>query len=186
MTTPYPKVFLLSALVLLAGCAQTHEVPKLRHQVVELNQKLTTLTQQATVLEQQNQLNQSSTSGVYLLPAANNAARLQSSIGELSVSLSHVKAEANGTQALLHVRTLSQASLPAFKAVVEWGQLDAVTGKPLTADSLSQPVASAGSLLPKPEQNFELRFSGLTPEQLGFVRLHSIVPTAQPAVVQQH
>ncbi|QGH60303.1 DUF3251 domain-containing protein [Serratia proteamaculans] len=181
MTTRYPKFFLLSTLVLLAGCAQTREVPKLRNQVVELNQQLTTLTNQATALEQQNQLNKNSTSGVYLLPAANNAARLQSSLGELSVSLSHVKSEANGTQALLHVRTLSQASLPAFKATVEWGQLDATTGKPLTADALSQPIASAESLLPKTEHNFELRFSGLTPDQLGFVRLHSVEPTAAAA-----
>jgi hypothetical protein len=186
MTTRYPKIFLLSTLVLLAGCAQTREVPKLHNQVVELNQQLTTLTNQATALEQQNQLNKNSTSGVYLLPAANNAARLQSSLGELSVSLSHVKTEANGTQAMLHVRTLSQASLPAFKAIVEWGPLDATTGKPLTADALSQPIASADSLLPKTEYSFELRFSGLTPDQLGFVRLHSVVPTAQPAVVQQH
>ncbi|CAI2791586.1 Uncharacterized lipoprotein yajI precursor [Serratia grimesii] len=176
MTTHYPKIILLSTLALLTGCAQNHEVPKLHNQVVALNQQLTTLTNQATALEQQNQLNKNSTSGVYLLPAANNAARLQSSLGELSVSLSHVKTEANGTQALLHVRTLSQASLPAFKAVVEWGQLDPATGKPLATDSLSQPIASADSLLPKSEHTFELRFSGLTPEQLGFVRLHSVEP----------
>lgn len=176
MTTHYPKIILLSTLALLTGCAQNHEVPKLHNQVVALNQQLTTLTNQATALEQQNQLNKNSISGVYLLPAANNAARLQSSLGELSVSLSHVKTEANGTQALLHVRTLSQASLPAFKAVVEWGQLDPATGKPLATDSLSQPIASADSLLPKSEHTFELRFSGLTPEQLGFVRLHSVEP----------
>lgn len=181
MTTRYPKIFLLSALVLLAGCAPTREVPKLRNQVVELNQKLTILTNQATALEQQNQLNQNSTSGVYLVPAANNAARLHSNLGELSVSLSHVKTEANGAQALLHVRILSQASLPAFKAVVEWGQLDAATGKPLTADALSQPIATPDSLLPKTEYSFELRFSGLTPEQLGYVRLHSVEPTTVAA-----
>ncbi|CAI0922075.1 SadB/YajI family lipoprotein [Serratia quinivorans] len=181
MTTRYPKIFLLSTLVLLAGCAQTREVPKLRNQVVELNQQLTTLTNQATALEQQNQLNKNSTSGVYLLPAANNAARLQSSLGELSVSLSHVKNEANGTQAMLHVRTLSQASLPAFKAIVEWGQLDATTGKPLTAEALSQPIVSQDSLLPKTEYSFELRFSGLTPDQLGYVRLHSVEPTTAAA-----
>jgi len=186
MTTSYPKVCLLAAAVLLAGCAQDPEVPTLRHQVVELSQKVNRLTNQAAALEQQNQLNQRSDSGVYLLPAANTAARLQSSLGELSVSLSNIKSEANGTQAQLHVRILSQATLPAFKAVVDWGQLDAATGKPLEAEALSQPIASADSLLPKSGQTFELRFSGLTPDQLGFVRLHSVVPTAQPAVVQQN
>ncbi|CAI2491888.1 Uncharacterized lipoprotein yajI precursor [Serratia ficaria] len=186
MTISYPKACLLAAAVLLAGCAKNPEAPKLRSQVIELNQKVSQLTDQATALEQQNRLNLDSEDGVYLLPAAGNAARLNSAIGELSVSLSHVKNEANGTQAQLHVRILSQARLPAFKAVVEWGQLDAATGKPLTADALTQPIASADSLLPKPAQAFELRFSGLTPDQLGYVRLHGVVPTAQPAVVRQH
>ena len=176
MTTCYPKIALLAAAGLLAGSAHKPAVPQLRHQVAALNQKVSVLTDQTTALERQNQLNQHSDNGVYLLPAARSAARLQSGIGELSVSLSHIKNEANGTQAQLHVRVLSQATLPPFKAVVEWGQLDA----------LSQPIASADSLLPKPGQDFELRFSGLTPEQLGYIRLHSLVSTAQPAVVKQH
>ncbi|EPC6044329.1 hypothetical protein BMF90_11410 [Serratia sp. OLHL2] len=186
MTTRSPKIALLAAAVLLTGCAHNAAVPQLRHQVAALNQKVSVLTDQATALERQNQLNQHSDNGVYLLPAARSAARLQSGIGELSVSLSHIKSEANGAQAQLHVRILSQATLPPFKAVVEWGQLDAATGRPLTAEALSQPIASADSLLPKPGQDFELRFSGLTPEQLGYIRLHSLVATAQPAVVQQH
>ncbi|HAT3778479.1 TPA: DUF3251 domain-containing protein [Serratia marcescens] len=187
MTTCYPKIALLAAAVLLAGCAHNAAVPQLRHQVAALNQKVSVLTDQTTALERQNQLNQHSDNGVvYLLPAARSAARLQSGIGELSVSLSHIKNEANGTQAQLHVRVLSQATLPPFKAVVEWGQLDEDTGRPLTAEALSQPIASADSLLPKPGQDFELRFSGLTPEQLGYIRLHSLVSTAQPAVVKQH
>ena len=161
-------------------------MPQLRHQVAALNQKVSVLTDQTTALERQNLLNQHSDNGVYLLPAARSAARLQSSLGELSVSLSHIKSEANGTQAQLHVRILSQATLPPFNAVVEWGPLDEATGRPLTAEALSQPIASADSLLPKPGQDFELRFSGLTPEQLGYIRLHSLVSTAQPAVVQPH
>ncbi|WP_241015925.1 DUF3251 domain-containing protein, partial [Serratia ureilytica] len=133
-----------------------------------------------------NQINHHPHPGVSLRRGGGRAPRLQSGIGELSVSLSHIKSEANGAQAQLHVRILSQATLPPFKAVVEWGQLDAATGRPLTAEALSQPIASADSLLPKPGQDFELRFSGLTPEQLGYIRLHSLVATAQPAVVQQH
>lgn len=186
MTTCYPKIALLAAAVLLTGCARNAAVPQLRHQVAALNQKVSVLTDQTTALERQNLLNQHSDNGVYLLPAARSAARLQSGIGELSVSLSHIKSEANGTQAQLHVRILSQATLPPFNAVVEWGQLDEATGRPLTAEALSQPIASADSLLPKPGQDFELRFSGLTPEQLGYIRLHSLVATAQPAVVQPH
>ncbi len=97
MTIRYRQVCLLTAMILLAGCAQNREVPKLTNQVVELKQVLGELTEQATALERQNRLNQSSSSGVYLLPAANNAARLQSSVGELSLSLNYVKSEANGS-----------------------------------------------------------------------------------------
>ncbi|HHB1425093.1 TPA: DUF3251 domain-containing protein [Serratia odorifera] len=175
MTISYRKVLLLGALVTLAGCAQNREVPKLQNQMVELNQKLNTLTDQATALERQNQLNSNSASGVYLLPTANTGARLQSALGELSVSLSHVKTEANGTQAILHIRTLSGKSLPTFKAMVEWGQLDA-NGQLQSAGALSQPIQSGESLLSKTEQSFELRFSGVTPQQLGYIRLHEVEP----------
>ncbi|WP_431223502.1 DUF3251 domain-containing protein [Serratia sp. L9] len=179
MTISYRKVFLLTAMILLAGCAQNREVPKLKSQVVELKQMLGTLTDQALALERQNRLNQNSTSGVYLLPAANSAARLQSSVGELSLSLNYVKNEANGSQAVMYVRTLSGQYLPGFNAIVEWGQLDAA-GMPLTADAQSQNIQSRNSLLPKTEQVFELRLSGVTPQQLGYIRVHSIEPTASP------
>lgn len=181
MTISYRKVCLLTAMILLAGCAQNHEIPKLKSQVVELKQMLGTLADQALALERQNRLNQNSTHGVYLLPAANNAARLQSSVGELSLSLNSVKNEANGSQAMLFVHTLSGQYLPDFTATVEWGQLDATTGMPLTADAQSQLIRSRSSLLPKTEQVFELRLSGLTPEQLGYIRVHSIEPATAAA-----
>ncbi|QPT14510.1 DUF3251 domain-containing protein [Serratia rubidaea] len=175
MTISYPKVCLLTALILLAGCAQNRDVPNLRNQVGELSQKVTTLTEQATALERQKQLNQGSTSGVYLLPAANTPARLQSNIGELSVALDRVKSEANGSQAVLHIRTLSGKTLPAFKAMVEWGRLDD-NGQLQNAGALSQPIQNGDSLLAKTTQSFELRFSDVTPEQLGYIRLHSVEP----------
>lgn len=180
MTISYRKVCLFSALVLLSGCAQNRDVPTLQNQVVELKQMLGTLTDQATALERQNQLNQNSTSGVYLLPAANAAARLQSQIGELSVYLTHVKSEASGSQAMLHIRTLSSNRLPPFNAMVEWGQLDE-HGQLLSAGALSQPITTSESLLAKTEQRFELRLSGLTPQQLGYIRLHNIEPLTAAA-----
>ena len=162
MTIRYRQVCLLTAMILLAGCAQNREVPKLTNQVVELKQVLGELTEQATALERQNRLNQSSTS-----------------VGELSLSLNYVKSEANGSQAILYVRTLSGQYLPGFTATLEWGQLDAATGMPLTAQAQSQQIQSASSLLPKTEQIFELRLSGVTPSQLGYIRVHSIEPIAQ-------
>lgn len=40
MTIRYRQVCLLTAMILLAGCAQNREVPKLTNQVVELKQVL--------------------------------------------------------------------------------------------------------------------------------------------------
>ena len=178
MTSGYRKIFLFSSVIMLAGCAQNHEVPQLKNQVVELKQKLALLVDQASALKFQNQLNQDSARGVYLLPLANNAARLQSSVGELSISLGNVTSEANGSQATLAVRTLSGQYLPGFTAILEWGELDSTTGMPLSAEAQSQRIQSPPTLLAKTEQLFALRLSGLTPEQLGYIRLHSIAPLA--------
>jgi TolA-binding protein len=176
MAISYRKVGLITIMTLLAGCAQNRAVPELQNQLVEMNQMISILTDQASALERQNQLNKNSTNGVYLLPVANNAAKLQTSIGELSVSLTHVKAEANGAKAMLHIRILSTQYLAPFTATVEWGQVDQATGQPLPATALSQTIHSVESLLPQTEQNFELRLSGVTPEQLGYLRLHSVTP----------
>ncbi|MFC0226776.1 DUF3251 domain-containing protein [Serratia aquatilis] len=185
MTISYRKVCMIAALILMAGCAQNREVPKLKSQVVELKQMLGTLAEQALALERQNRLNQNSSTGVYLLPNANSAARLNSSVGELSVSLSEVKSEANGSQAMLSIRALPGQFLPNFTATVEWGPLDTATGMPISAEAQSQPLQSRSSLLPKTEQVFELRLSGVTPQQLGYIRLHGLTPqSAAPAVTQ--
>lgn len=178
MTTSYPRICLLATVIMLAGCAQDPEIPALKNQVGQLSQKLQTLTNQALAAEQQNTLNRRSLNGVYLLPAANTPAVLNSSVGKLGVSLTDISSEANGSQALLHIRSLTDKPLPAMSANVEWGQLDPTTGQPLTADVLSQPVAIRASLLPKTEHTIELRLSGLTPEQLGFIRFHQVVNAA--------
>ncbi|MEC5342360.1 DUF3251 domain-containing protein [Brenneria populi] len=179
MTTRYRMFVILPALLVLAGCAQQRQMPQLQNQVSQLNQRLQTLTDQAAALERQNALNAQSNAGVYLLPAAENRAILQSAIGRLSVSLANTEAEANGTRALLHIRTLDAARLPAFSARIDWGLIDPVSGKPLAGDMQTQAFRFLPPLLPKTEAVIELRLSGLSPEQLGFVRLHSIVGEEQ-------
>lgn len=180
MTNTYRTLGALVALSLLGGCASSTnpELPALRNQVVQLNQRLQYLNDQASALLQQNALNEQSTSGVYLYPAAKTPAGVESEAGKLTVSLGPVEAEANGSRALLHIRSADSAALVALHAVVDWGQVDPTSGKPLTADTLSQPISIPASLLPKPEAVIELRLSGLTPEQVGYIRLHDIVKSS--------
>ncbi|MCZ7176069.1 DUF3251 domain-containing protein, partial [Salmonella enterica] len=68
------------------------------------------------------------------------------------------------------------------------GQLDPVTGKPLTVDMQTQNIASVPTLLPSAEQVIDVSFQNIRVETLGFVRLHNIlgpVPAVQqPAAAQ--
>ncbi|MCG8707143.1 DUF3251 domain-containing protein [Brenneria sp. 4F2] len=179
MITRYRMISILPTLAFLSGCAQPSQMPQLQNQLGQLNHQLQTLTDQAVALERQNALNGQSNAGVYLLPAAQNRAILQSTIGQLGASLDHIETEANGTRALLHIQTLDAARLPAFSAHIDWGQLDPVSGKPLTNDMQTQAFKFLPPLLPKTEAVIELRLSGLTPEQLGFVRLYRIAGEEQ-------
>ncbi|MCL6326282.1 DUF3251 domain-containing protein [Pectobacterium polaris] len=183
MRTRYRVLTFLPALILLAGCAEQRQMPKLQNQIGQLNQQLQTLTDQATALERQNALNSQSTSGVYLLPAAQTSTVLESSIGRLNVSLRNIETEANGTSALLHIRTLDAKGLPAFGAQLDWGRLDPVSGKPLAGDTQTQSFVVSPTLLPKAEAIIELRLSGLPPEELGFVRLHQVQEIQSPPPV---
>lgn len=169
---------MLTSVLLLAGCAAPEKpaVNQLHNEVGKLNQEIRQLTTQATVLEQQNQLNSGVANGAWLLPTANTAVVLQSNAGELRLSLSHVEAEANGTRAILHIRAAGEQPLMPMTAQIEWGELDPTTGKPLAVDSQSQTVEVTSSLLPKTEAAVPLRLSGIQPEQLGFIRVHDVVP----------
>ncbi|TKI06310.1 DUF3251 domain-containing protein [Martelella alba] len=178
MPIGYRLALCIAAGGLLAGCAQQRGpgAPALKAEMGQLNRQVDSLNTQVSALMQQNSLNEKSTSGVYIYPAAQTAAQVDSRIGRLMVSLDRVDPEANGSRALLRIRTADNTPLRAFHAMVDWGQVDPATGRPLTADALSQPIVVPTALLPKPEATLELRLSGLAPEQIGFIRVHDILP----------
>lgn len=169
------------SLVTLSGCSTTAGNPQVRelHQeVTQLNQQMQHLTTQASALEIQGQLNSHSEQGAWLVPQANTPVALQTQLGTLRLTLSPVTAEASGSRATLTVRSMDDRPLPALHATVIWGELDPATGKPLNRDSLSQTVALPASLLPQHSASIPLRLSGLTPEQLGYVRVHNVTSDA--------
>jgi outer membrane murein-binding lipoprotein Lpp len=173
---------------LLNGCAAPPAKTQALHgEVKQLNQQVAQLTNQASALEQQNQLNSQSTQGAWLLPAANTRVELKSLAGPLMLSLTRIEPEANGTRALLTLRAAGDRPLQSLRMQVEWGALDAATGKPLTASALSQTIEVRNTLVPQTEQPVPLRLSGLSPQQLGYVRVHDVEPltptNAAPAAV---
>lgn len=176
-------LLLVVSAALLAGCASAppsaHEVSKLHNEVSKLNQEMGQLTRQAGALEQQNNLNSHSNQGAWLVPTARTAVVLQSQLGDLRLSLSNIEPDGNGSQALLHIRAAS-GELPAgFSAQVEWGERDLVSGRPMPAGSQVQTIHVAAALVPRTEATVALRLSNLPPEQLGYLRVHDVVPDPQ-------
>lgn len=181
------KTLLLTLAALLAGCASSQNQPemnRLTNQVGKLNTEMRQLTRQATALEQQSSLNLNSSQGAWLLPATKTAVLLKSEAGDVRLSLSHVESEANGTRATLHVRAAGDSPLPAFSAQIEWGEMDKTSGQPLQVNSQTQQVSVRESLLPRSEIAIPLRLSNVSPQQLGYVRVHDIVVAPHPVSTQ--
>jgi hypothetical protein len=153
----------------------------MRQEVGTLNKEMTKLSDQTVKLTQQNSLNAKSTTGVYLLPGSNTPARLNSQIGNLQMSLSNVAAEANGTRATLTVKGESNEPLPAFTGEIAWGQIQGTTDSYQEVNVQTQRIAAPASILAPGEVTLPLRLSGITPDQLGFVRIHDIQPNVPQA-----
>lgn len=186
MTTAYLKLSLIASLLALAGCSSAPSQPKinqLHNEVGKLSKEMRQLTRQASALEQQGHLNSGAAQGAWLLPQANTGVILKSQAGDLKLSLSHVQSEANGTRAALDIRATGDATLPSFSAEVEWGELDSATGQPLSISSMSQKIEVASTLLPRSQVSVPLRLSNLSPEQLGYVRVHDVVVASPAAAV---
>lgn len=176
MTKTYLRFFLVGSLMSLTACAQQTEVRQMRHEVGSLNQEMMKLSDQTVKLTQQNALNAKSTTGVYLLPGSNTPARLNSQIGNLQMSLSNVAAEANGTRATLTIKGESNEPLPAFTGKVEWGQILGTTDSFQEVNVQTQQIDAPASILAPSDVTLPLRLSGITPDQLGFIRIHDIQP----------
>lgn len=177
----------LTMMLALSACSSPPQpaVAELHNEAGKLNQQVRQLTNQASAIERQSQLNLNSTSGAWLVPAANTPVELLSNAGKIRLSLSHGAQEANGTRAILHLRSADAASLPGMTAKIQWGQLDAASGKPLQAESLSQEIAIPSSLMPQPDAEVPLRLSGVMPQQLIYVRVHDLVVTSPAASAEK-
>ena len=179
MTRRYLKILLAGSLFTLSACAQQTEVRQMKQSVNTLNTALDKLNKETVKITQQNALNAKSASGVYLLPGANTPARLKSQIGTLKMSLVNVAANADGTRATLRIQGESNDPLPAFSGTVEWGQIQGTTESYQEVNVNSQLFTAPASVLAPSDVDIPLQLNGLTPEQLGFIRIHDIQPAAQ-------
>ncbi|MGB7802994.1 DUF3251 domain-containing protein [Buttiauxella sp.] len=176
MTKSYLRILLVTSMVSLSACAQQTEVRQMKSEVGSLNKEMTQLTDQTVKLTQQNALNAKSTTGVYLLPGSKIPARLNSQLGNLQMSLSSVTPQDNGSRVMLIIKGESNEPLPAFTGKVEWGQIQGTTENYQEVNVQTQQINAPASVLAPSDVSIPLVLSGLTPEQLGFVRIHDIQP----------
>lgn len=85
----------------------------------------------------------------------------------------------DGAHAMLQIQGESRDPLPAFSATVEYGQIQGTTENYQEVNVKSLLVNAPASLLAPSDVNIPLQLKGLTPEQLGFIRIHDIQPVNQ-------
>lgn len=151
----------------------------MKQSVNTLNTAMDKLNKETVKITQQNALNAKSSQGVYLLPGANTPARLNSQVGTLKMSLVNVAANADGTRATLRIQGESNDPLPAFSGTVEWGQIQGTTESYQEINVKNQLFTAPASILAPSDVDIPLQLNGLTPEQLGFIRIHDIQPVTQ-------
>ncbi|WJV37850.1 DUF3251 domain-containing protein [Raoultella terrigena] len=176
MTRRYLQLAIVGSLFTLSACAQQSEVRQMNQSVSTLSKEMIQLNQQTVKITQQNALNAKSSSGVYLLPGAKTPARLNSQIGTLRMSLRDIVPDGDGTRLTLRIQGESNDPLPAFSATVASGQISGTTESYREVNVRDQLISAPASILAPSDVDIPLRLSGVTPEQLGFVRIHDIQP----------
>ncbi|BCU47618.1 hypothetical protein CIAM_11390 [Citrobacter amalonaticus] len=169
----------MGSLFSLSACAQQSEVRQMHQSVSTLNKEMNQLNQETVKITQQNSLNVKSTRGVYLLPGSNTPARLNSQIGTLRMSLINIAPNAAGTRVTLRIQGESNDPLPAFSGTVEYGQIQGTTDNYQEVNVQNQLINAPASVLAPSDVDIPLQLNNLTPDQLGFVRIHDIQPVTQ-------
>lgn len=180
MTRRYLRIALPAILFSLTACAQQAEVSQMHQNISTLNKEMTKLNKETVKITQQNALNVKSTSGAYLIPGSNTPARLNSQVGTLRLSLRNIAPNAQGTAVTLRIQGESNEALPAFSGTLEYGQIQGTTENYQEVNVQNQLINAPASILAPSDVDIPLQLNGITPDQLGFVRIHDIQPaTAQ-------
>ena len=161
LKTPGIKLILASGLLTLTACsAPRTQVQETKEEVSALAQKMNRLNQQTVKLTQQNTLNAQSKQGVYLL-----------------LRLDNIIAYGTGTKATLTITGDSIRPLPAFSGEIVWGEIQGTIEDYREVNTHTRTISEAASVLVPSDIVIQLDMPDIAPAQLGFVRIHDIVPT---------
>ncbi|MCS3432349.1 DUF3251 domain-containing protein [Klebsiella sp. BIGb0407] len=173
------RTLLAFSFLSLTACAQQSSLHEIQHEIKTLNQDMVDLSQQAVILSEQNALNAESTQGLYLLPDAGAPALLESQIGMLKISLSHITATTNGTQVTLLIQEKTQQPLPAFSGMIAWKIRTDKTDEPSTNVNGQQSFTAPAQLASPGEATLTLVLPDVAPENLRWIRIHDIHSAAE-------
>ena len=179
------RILLAFSILSLTACAQQSSLHKIQREIKTLNQDMVDLSQQAVILNAQNALNAQSTQGVYLLPDAGAPALLESQIGMLKISLSHITEVASGTEVTLLIQEDTRQSLPDFSGMIAWKTRTDKTDTLATAvDGQQSFTASVQSATPD-ETTITLVLPTLAAENLRWLRIHDIHSVAETVTTSE-
>ena len=95
------------------------------------------------------------------------------------MSLINIAPNAAGTRVTLRIQGESNDPLPAFSGTVEYGQIQGTTDNYQEVNVQNQLINAPASVLAPSDVDIPLQLNNLTPDQLGFVRIHDIQPVTQ-------
>ena len=95
------------------------------------------------------------------------------------MSLINIAPNAAGTRVTLRIQGESNDPLPAFSGTVEYGQIQGTTDNYQEVNVQNQLINAPASVLAPSDVDIPLQLKNLTPDQLGFVRIHDIQPVTQ-------
>lgn len=95
------------------------------------------------------------------------------------MSLKNIAPNADGTRVTLRIQGESNDPLPAFSGTVEYGQIQGTTDNYQEVNVQNMLINAPASLLAPADVDIPLQLNGVTPEQLGFIRIHDIQPVTR-------
>lgn len=176
MTRRYLKLAIAGCLFTLTACAQQSEIRQMHQSVSTLSQEMTQLNQQTIKITQQNALNANH-------PRRSSAAGGQDpgAAGEPDRHPAHVGGQyypdGDGSRLTLRIQGESNDPLPAFTATVASGQITGTTHSYQEVNVQDQLISAPASTLAPSDVDIPLRLN-VTPDKVGFIRVHDIQPAA--------
>ena len=169
---------------LLCGCDQfSNSDAALRHRVDEAENKLrkteydlATLQGAVTELKSSKQwddLIRDSDTAAYLTPGAEGYSAVRFDLGVVTVLLADVKPYANGSKVTLQFGNVLSSAIDGLKATIDWGKVNG-KGIPDTTSAKSKEMTFNQTLQPGGWTEIPVVLEGISPAELGFVRVKQI------------